>query len=123
MENSTRFLSMTPVLPSEDISRDIDWYKKMVGFELESGDEMYACLKRDNMHIHLQWHSGTKQDPVNGGSVIKIFVEDIGPVFQEFLLRGTVMEDDLRIETAWGTSEFGFYDLNKNAIYFVQDIE
>ncbi|MEM7511998.1 MAG: hypothetical protein AAF388_13775 [Bacteroidota bacterium] len=46
----------------------------------------------------------------------------IQPLFKEFVERGTVPPEKLRMNTPWGTHEFGFYDLNKNAIFIVQDI-
>ena len=110
-----------PVLPSSDIVRDIEWYAKFAGFEKIFGDDMYVGLRRDHLEIHLQWHADTEEDPLLGGSVIKIFVEDISPVFEEFEKRGTVSSEKLRRNTPWGTHEFGFYDPNKNAIFFVQD--
>ena len=63
----------------------------------------------------------TVEDPIYG-SVIKIFVEGIDTIFQEFIDRGTVTKDKLRYNTPWHTNEFGFYDLNNNAIYFVEDV-
>ena len=53
--------------------------------------------------------------------MIRIFVQNIQPIFDEFVERGTVAADKLRRNTPWGTHEFGFYDLNKNAIFIVQD--
>ena len=82
---------------------------------------MYAVLKRDQHSLHLQWHANTHDDPLNGGSVVRIWVEDIEPLFQEFLSRGTISADKLRRNTQWGTHEFGFYDLNSNAIFIFQD--
>lgn len=111
-----------PVLPSADIFRDIAWYGKYAGFECAFSDKMYAGLKRDNLQIHLQWHADTPDDPLLGGSVIKIFVENVGLYFREFVERGTVKDDKLRLNTPWGTHEFGFYDLNNNAIFFVEDL-
>ena len=73
--------------------------------------------------LHLQWHADTEEDPLLGGSVIKIFVDDIEPIFKEFMGRGTVTANKLRRNTPWGTHEFGFYDLNGNAIFIVQDAE
>ena len=82
---------------------------------------MYAGLRRDGLTIHLQWHAGTDDDPVNGGSVIRIFVKDIEPIFEDFVKRGTVSKDKLQRNTPWGTHEFGFFDLNQNAIFIVED--
>ena len=114
-------LHITPVLPSQDIARDVQWCIDKVGFDLIYKDDMYAVLKREHLRIHLQWHADTPDDPLLGGSVIKIFVEDVKRIFEELLERGTVTKDKMRYNTPWGTHEFGFYDLNSNAIFFVQD--
>lgn len=53
------FLNIAPVLPSQDIDRDVQWYLKNVGFKLVQKDKMYAVLKREDIIIHLQWHSNT----------------------------------------------------------------
>ena len=110
-----------PVLPSQDIDRDVDWYARYLGFSLVQKDEMYAVLVRDNLHLHLQWHADTEDDPLLGGSVIKIFVRNIGPLFDELVERGGVSPDKLRRNTPWGTHEFGMYDLNRNALFIVED--
>lgn len=117
-----KFLQVSPVLPSQDIDRDVAWYEKKVGFVLLHKDNMYAVMQRENIYIHLQWHANTKADPLLGGSVIKIFVDDIEPIFQEFVERKTIKPEKLRLKTAWQTNEFGFYDLNNNAIFCVQDL-
>ena len=118
----TNFIQIEPVLPSQDIQRDLVWHEKYTGFKYKFGDDMYAGMERDGLYIHLQWHADTEEDPLLGGSVIKIFVKDIQPIFEEFVKRGTISKDKLRENTPWGTHEFGFYDLNKNAIFVVQDV-
>jgi len=124
MEGSTKaeLLNVTPVLPSSDIARDIAWYKDRVGFQCMHEDGMYAVLRREMVWMHLQWHADTEDDPLLGGSVVKIFVKNARSLFNEFVERGIVDEGRFRSNTAWGTHEFGFYDLNKNAIFFVEDI-
>jgi len=116
------FKQMVPVIPTSDMKRDVVWYTEKVGFEYAFGDEMYAGIRRDGLEIHLQWHADTPDDPLNGGSVVKIFVEGIEDLFDELVKRGTVTEDKLQRNTSWGTHEFGFFDLNKNAIFFVEDV-
>ena len=118
----TTFLEISPVLPSQNIDRDVKWYEEKVGFRLLQKDFMYAVMRRENLCIHLQWHADTESDPLLGGSVIKIFVKNIQPIFEEMVQRGTVKEDKLRLNTPWHTNEFGFYDLNQNAIFFVEDV-
>lgn len=110
-----------PVLPSADIERDILWYKEKMGLETHFADKMYAVFQRDNLWIHLQWHADTEEDPLLGGSVMRIYVKDIKPLFEEFVGRRTITPDKLRTNTPWKTNEFGFYDLNGNAIFIMED--
>lgn len=123
MTQGFKFLDMVPVLPSSDIDRDVAWYDQKTGFKAVFFNDMYAVLQRDNMQLHLQWHADTEDDPLLGGSVVRIFIENLYPLFEEFVGRGTVNENKLVEGTAWQTNEFGFYDLNKNAIFMVEDIE
>ena len=118
----TELLEISPVMPSQNIDRDVEWYEKYVGFQLIHKDEMYAVLRRKNLFIHLQWHADTEDDPLLGGSVIKIFVKNLEPIFKEFVERGTIKPEKLRMNTDWNTNEFGFYDLNNNSIFVVEDI-
>jgi len=113
---------IVPVLPSNNISRDKDWYNQYMGFEYAFGDDQYMGFTRDKLELHLQLHRGTEEDPMLDGSVIKFFVNSLSPYYNEFLKRGTITKDRLRENTPWGTNEFGFYDLNNNAIFFVQDL-
>lgn len=117
----TLWKQIIPVLPSSNIERDTKWYADKVGFEVVTKDTMYAILKRESLYVHLQWHAGTQEDPLLGGSVIRMFVEYIQPIFEEFVTRGTVAKNKLRMGTPWNTNEFGFYDLNSNAIFIVED--
>ncbi|MGY3213655.1 hypothetical protein [Mucilaginibacter sp. HD30] len=118
----TVFNSIIPVLPSADIERDVIWYKDKTGFDLIFSDKMYAVLGRDCLYMHLQWHADTVSDPLLGGSVIRIYVKHIQALFDEFVARGTVKHDALIPNTPWGTNEFGFYDLNRNAIFVMEDV-
>jgi len=121
---STKLVKVIPVLESADIERDVAWYKEKTGFEVSFiHDKMYAGLYRDDLEIHLQWHAGTKEDPMNGGAVIRIAVKNIKPIFEELKLRGTVKDKDFRSNTPWGTNEFAFHDLNSNAIFISEDTE
>ncbi len=119
----TQFLHVTPVLPTADIVRDTEWYKTKLGFSILRVDEGYAVLRCGGIHIHLQWHADTDEDPLLGGSVAKFFVKNIETLFEEFVEKGIVPVDKLRKNTPWNTHEFGLYDLNGNGIFFVEDID
>ena len=114
-------LSIIPVLPSLNIERDVAWYLEKTGFKVHFSDKMYAVLYREDLCIHLQWHANTEDDPLLGGSVIRIAVKNVEALFEEFVARGAVSKDASKSSTAWGTNEFGFYDLNKNAIFIMED--
>ena len=116
----TRLLEVAPVLPRQNIERPVAWYEKHIGFKTLYSDKMYALLQRENINMHLQWHADTKDDPLLGGSVIRIMVDDIKPIFEEFVERKTVTPEKLNLKTAWNTNEFGFYDLNNNVVFFVE---
>ena len=118
----TAFLHIIPVLPSANIANDIAWHKEKTGFQEYFSDKMYAVLYRENLTIHLQWHAGSNEDPLLGGSVIRINVKNISTIFSEFVQRGTVTQDAFKSNTPWRTNEFGFYDLNNNAIFIMEDI-
>jgi len=121
MTMNTEIITTIPVLPSADIDRDVHWYKEKMGFEVYFSDEMYAILYRDKIWLHLQWHAGTANNPLLGGSVVRIYVRHIQQIFEEFLNRGTVTKDKFRTKTPWNTNEFGFHDLNNNAIFIMED--
>ena len=55
----TKLLEIAPVLSSQNIERDIAWYKKHVGSTTLYSDKMYALLQRDSINMHLQWHADT----------------------------------------------------------------
>ncbi len=116
----TTFLKTIPVLPSQNIERDVLWYLEKVGFTAVYQDKLYAVLQRDQLYIHLQWHADTIDDPLLGGSVVRIQVDDIQPVFLEFLAKDIVTKAKLQLNTPWNTNEFGFYDINNNAIFIVE---
>jgi hypothetical protein len=122
MDKETSFVGVIPVLPSSDIARDVAWYLSKAGFESVWDDKMYAVLHRGGLSLHLQWHADTTADPLIGGSVIRIMVKNIRPLFDEFVQRGVVKVDKLILGTAWETNEFGFFDLNNNAIFFTEDL-
>jgi len=117
----TTLLATIPVLSSSDLVRDVAWYTEKTGFRNVSDQEGYAIMQRENLKFHLQWHHGTEEDPVLAG-VMRIWVKGILPLFEEFVQRGTVGPEKLQMNTPWGPNEFGFYDLNNNAIFVMEDV-
>jgi hypothetical protein len=119
----TSFVHIIPVLPSADIARDVAWYQEKLGMTAEYADEMYAVLYRDQFVLHLQWHADTPDDPLLGGSVVRVLVRHIQPLFEELVARETIDRAAFRSHTPWRTNEFGFFDLNRNAIFIMEDVK
>jgi catechol 2,3-dioxygenase-like lactoylglutathione lyase family enzyme len=119
---STKILATIPVLPVSDLKRDVAWYETKMGLKTYYSDDKYAVLYRDNLCLHLQWHADTLDDPLLGGAVVRILVDDIKDLLEEFVRRGTITPDKFRSNTPWKTNEFGFYDLNRNAIFILEDL-
>jgi hypothetical protein len=117
------FKNIIPVLPSQDVFRDIKWYEKHTGFKAFYTDKMYGCIKRGDYTIHLQWHADTEDDPLLGGSVLRLIVENIHPWIEEFVERKTINRNKPVMNTPWNTHEFGFFDLNKNGIFISQSLD
>lgn len=49
-------------------------------------------------------------------------IKSVTSIYLELLEAGIVSKGKLQVKRPWNTNEFGFYDLNKNAIFFVEDI-
>ncbi len=125
--SATKFLKISPILPSSDVVRDIKWYEEKLGFKLgynsgmyEEGTINYAVLNRQEISLHMQFQFPEDMAKMTSFQ-IRIEVDNILPIFEEYKSNGVVKE--LRKNTPWGTTEFGFYDLNKNAIFFFEDLK
>jgi len=53
---------------------------------------------------------------------IRFQVRNIKPLFEEFLEKAPVTSKSMYWKTAWGTSEFGLFDLSGNRITFYEDL-
>jgi hypothetical protein len=120
---ATTYVHIIPVMPSANIARDVAWYKEKLGMESDEVDDMYAVVYRDQFVMHLQFHADTPEDPLLGGSVVRVLVRNIQPLFEELVERGTIRRDALKSNTPWRTNEFGFFDLNRNAIFIMEDVK
>lgn len=109
-----------PVLPSADVARDVNFYVKGLGFQEIFSDSLYALLRRQNLELHLQWHADTAEDPLLGGSVVRLITNDVDEYYKIVVDHGIISPNHLPKKTPWGTYEFGFFDLNKNAVFIAK---
>ncbi|OUR96090.1 bleomycin resistance protein [Flavobacteriales bacterium 33_180_T64] len=123
---STAFLKQIhPVLPVRNVMNSIQYYVEKLGFNLvfkDAGDHpSYAGVVRDGIEIHLQWHGESDWLEGRNGVLLKIYVEDIEDLFEDYKTQFVFHEQTVLRNTAWGTREFGFYDIDKNGLVFYRN--
>ncbi len=128
MDNSdtkTKFLFLSPVLASTDVSRDVEWYEQKLGFinvydssNYQDGQIDYAVVGRQNLYLHLQFQYPKDVYPTD----VRIEVQNIEPLIQEFLSKGTITDNKIIRKTGWNTCEFGILDPNRNRIFFYEEL-
>lgn len=121
----TQFLHTSPVLASSDVARDVAWYESKLGFEnvfdstaYQEGPMDYAVIRRDNAFFHLQFQFPEDMTCTD----VKFQVTGIKALFENYLAKGVVTEDRMHWKTAWGTSEFAFFDPSGNRLTFLEDL-
>lgn len=118
--------SVTPILPATDVKAEIEFFERL-GFtnvydSLRYSDKLdYAVLFREGVGFHIQFQFEKDLPPKNAAQQVKIWVEDLDSLEQEFEKKG--FEIRRRDKTPWGTNEFGFYSPAHNAVIFVKDLE
>jgi len=125
-DDSARFRSINPVLPSTDVARSIDFYVTKLGFRLMFQDSQeapqYAGVGRGAVSLHLQWHDEQEWDRVER-PMIRFVIENVGYLFDEWSDREVFHEQTAVRETIWRTKEFAFFDPDMNGLTFYSDLE
>lgn len=111
------FPSCQPVLEVPDVPRAIDYYREVLGFELDFavGDPpTYACVGRafcrDGAAAFLRFTEWLRDKPevVNSGW-LAIYVDSIDTLYQEYSDRGARISQELG-DRKWGMREFEIRD-------------
>ncbi len=115
-----------PVIPVKNVSEAITYYTERLGFTIafkDAGDNpMYAGVIRDGIELHLQWHAEEEWKAGLDALSLRIYVDEVDLLFEEYSDRGVFHEHTSLKNTAWGTREFAFYDLSKNGLTFYRDL-
>ena len=111
-----------PVLPVKNVERAVEFYVEKLNFELAFTDTSdakgYAGVSRDNIEIHLQWHDDKEWVIGLDRPMLRIYVDDIEELFQEYEQQNVYHRNTSLKKTSWGTFEFTFYDLYGNSLTF-----
>lgn len=115
-----------PILPVQNVVEALSFYVNRLGFKIAFADDSkkptYAGVRRDNIEIHLQWHDVKEWESSLNTPTLRIVTQNIESLFEEYKTKNVFHNDTALKETAWGTREFAFYDLDKNGLTFYQDL-
>ena len=115
-----------PVLPVFNVSEAISYYVERLGFKLafkDAGDDpKYGGVIRDGIELHLQWHSENEWKEGLDALSLRIYVNEVDLLFEEYKNKDVFHERTALKNTPWGAREFAFYDLSKNGLTFYTDL-
>jgi len=115
--NPKQFVQGAPVLHVADVPATAAFYRDVLGFTWDFGDETYAVVWRDNAAIHFV------RDEVNPRGVhLFQWVKDVDAYYREIVDRGADVPKE-PADQPYGIREFGLRDVNGVGIVFGQDIE
>ena len=101
-----------------DMAKSIEHYRNVLGFTVTfqyGNPTFYACLRRDEVALHLLAAHETKRLPGNGG--ICVFVRDVDGVHTELARRGAnVIKPPQNYD--YGMRDFDVVDLDGNQLTF-----
>jgi predicted enzyme related to lactoylglutathione lyase len=115
--NPAQFVQGAPVLHVADVEATAVFYRDVLGFAWDFGDQTYAVVWRDNSAVHF-----VRGDESPKGVHLFQWVKDVDAYFREVVDRGADVATG-PTNQPYGVREFGVRDINGVAIVFGQDIE
>jgi len=114
--NPAQFVQGAPVLHVPDVRLAAAFYRDVLGFTWDFGDDNYAVVWRDNSAIHF-----VRDVESPKGVHLFQWVKDIDAYYREVLGRGAIVSTEPKNQP-YGIREFGVQDPNGIGIVFGQDI-
>src|SRR5262245_56892053 len=115
--NPKQFIQGAPVLHVPDVTIAAAFYRDLLGFTWDFGDESYAVVWRDNSAIHF-----VRDTASPSGVHLFQWVKDIDAYYSEIVGRGAEVAAK-PTDQPYGIREFTVQDMNGVEIVFGQDIE
>ena len=115
--NPAQFVQGAPVLHVANVEATAAFYRDVLGFTCDFGDEAYAVVWRDNSAIHFVRGDGSPT-----GVHLFQWVKDVDAYFREIVERGAEVTAE-PTNQPYGLREFGVRDINGVEIVFGQDID
>ena len=115
--NPKQFIQGAPVLHVPDVEATARYYRDVLGFTWDFGDETYAVVWRDNAAIHF-----VKDDKNPTGVHLFHWVKDVDTYYKEIVGHGAVVSSG-PTNQPYGLRELSVCDINGVGIVFGQDID
>lgn len=112
-----QFVQGAPVLHVPDVAEAAAFYRDVLGFTWDFGDDTYSVVWRDNSAIHF-----VKDETSPRGVHLFQWVKDVDGYYKEIVDRGAIVASR-PVDRPYGIREFGVSDVNGVGIVFGQDIE
>lgn len=127
---TARLLAVHPVLMASDVRRSINFFVDL-GFATLFRDDLdnpkYACLKRDDVEIHVQWNAVFNTGETQDRPIYRFLVGDVDSLYRELSARNKKLLAAADVtpwhapaNTPWGTREFHVHDPSGNGLQFYQ---
>lgn len=126
MHQIVRFQQVVPILDVRHVGNALHFYVERLGFEIDfrydEDPDNYAGVRRDNVHLHMQWQDEEHFRRGTAGRLrIRLVVDDPEALCEEYRGRGVVDNSTQVRNTPWGTREFGIRDPDGNGLIFYRD--
>ena len=115
--NPRQFVQGAPVLHVVDVPAAAKFYRDVLGFRWDFGDESYAVVWRDNSAVHFVKGS----EGPNGVHLFQ-WVKDVDAYHRELVERTAPIDKEPE-DQPYGIREMRVRDVNGVEIVFGQDIE
>ena len=115
--NPAQFVQGAPVLHVADVTATATFYRDVLGFTWDFGDNTYAVVWRDNSAVHFARDDGSPK-----GVHLFQWVKDVDAYYREVVGRGAQVAG-APTDQSYGIREFSVCDINGVEIVFGQQIE
>jgi uncharacterized glyoxalase superfamily protein PhnB len=115
--NPAQFVQGAPVLHVQDVKAAATFYRDVLGFTWDFGDEGYAVVWRDNSAIHF-----VRDDRGPSGVHLFQWIKDVDAYHKELVAKGAEIASG-PTDQPYGIRELAIRDVNGVGVVFGQDIE
>lgn len=120
-QETSALVSATPVLPSLDISRTVEFYCGTLGFEaVHAAPREYAIVERGPVELHF-WYTEDAALPKASGCRVQVL--GIDALYKLCQSAGIVHPNAPLAAKPWGTREFAILDPDGNCLTFHETVE